>query len=123
MGYGHLRAARSLAERLGERVLLVDRAPLADPEEQKLWQRVRNAYELTSRLSSLPVVGAPLKWALDELTSIPHLHPHRDLSAPTRGVITLDRLIRRNLGRGLVGELRRTGRPLLTTFYSPAILA
>jgi hypothetical protein len=123
MGYGHLRAARSLAERLGERVLLVDRAPLADNEEQKLWQRVRDAYELASRLSSLPVVGAPLKWALDELTSIPHLHPHRDLSAPTRGAITLDRLIRRNLGRGLVGELHRSGRPLLTTFYSPAVLA
>jgi hypothetical protein len=123
MGYGHLRAALSLAEALGEPVLRVDRAPLADAEEQKLWQRVRNAYELTSRLSSLPIVGAPLKWALDELTSIPHLHPHRDLSAPTRGTITLDRLIRRNLGRGLVAELRRTGRPLLTTFYSPAVLA
>jgi len=53
MGYGHLRAALSLAEALGEPVLRVDRAPLADTEEQKLWQRVRNAYELTSRLSSL----------------------------------------------------------------------
>ena len=123
MGYGHLRAARPLAERLGEPVLLVDRPPLAHAEEQKLWKRVRSAYELTSRLSSLPVVGTPIKWALDELTSIPHLHPHRDLSAPTRGVLTLDRLIRRNLGQGLVAELRRTGRPLLTTFYSPAVLA
>ncbi len=123
MGYGHLRAARSLADKLGDRVWLADRSPLADDEEQRVWERVRSAYELTSRLSSLPVVGAPLKWALDELTRIPHLHPHRDLSAPTRGVLTLDRLIRRNLGRGLVAELRRTGRPLLTTFYSPAVLA
>ncbi len=123
MGYGHLRAAHSLAERLGVPVVLVDRPPLVGGEEQKLWRRVRNAYELTSRLSTLPLVGAPLKWALDQLTSIPHLHPYRDLSAPTRGVVTLDRLIRRNLGRGLVEELRRTGRPLLTTFYSPAILA
>jgi hypothetical protein len=123
MGYGHMRAAVSLAEALHEPLLLVDRAPLADAEEQKLWQRIRNAYELTSRLSSLPLVGAPLKWVLDEITSIPHLHPHRDLSAPTHGTITLDRLIRRKLGRGLVTELRRTGRPLLTTFYSPAVLA
>ncbi len=123
MGYGHLRAARPIADKLGEPVLLVDREPLADAEEQKLWKRVRDAYELTSRLSSLPVVGAPLKWVLDEVTSIPHLHPHRDLSAPTRGVLTMDRLFRRNLGRGLVEELRRTGRPLVTTFYSPAVLA
>ena len=123
MGYGHLRAARPIADMLGEPVLLVDREPLADAEEQKLWQRVRDAYELTSRLSSLPVVGAPLKWALDELTSIPHLHPHRDLSAPTRGVLTMDRLFQRDLGRGLVAELRRSGRPLVTTFYSPAVLA
>jgi hypothetical protein len=123
MGYGHLRAARPLADRLGEPVLHVDRAPLAGPDEQKLWRRVRSAYELTSRLSQVPVAGAPLKWALDGMTSIPHLHPYRDLSAPTRGVLTLDRLFRRKLGQGLVEELRRSGRPLLTTFYSPAVLA
>jgi len=123
MGYGHLRAARPLADLIGEPVVHVDRAPLAGAEEQKLWRRIRNAYEITSRLSTIPIVGAPLKWALDQMTSIPRLHPYRDLSAPTRGVLTLERLIRRNLGQGLVEELRRTGRPLLTTFYSPAILA
>ena len=68
-------------------------------------------------------MGAPLRWALDEITSIPHLHPFRDLSAPTHGVHALDRLIRRGLGRGLLDELSRTGRPLLTTFYAPAIVA
>ena len=123
MGYGHLRAAHALAEALGERVVEVDRPPFTDGDEERLWQRVRAAYELTSRLSSLPFVGAPLKWLLDQVTSIPALHPYRDLSEPTHGVKTLDRLIRRNLGRGLVEELRQSGRPLLTTFYSPAILA
>jgi hypothetical protein len=123
MGYGHLRAARPLAERLGEPVLHVDRSPLAGAEEQRLWRRVRRAYEVTSRLSQVPVVGAPLHWVLDELTSIPHLHPYRDLSAPTRGALTLDRLARKKLGAGLVEELRRSGRPLLTTFFSPAIVA
>jgi len=123
MGYGHLRAASAVAERLGEPVLQADRAPLAHGEERKLWQRVRGAYELTSRLSTLPVVGAPLKWALDEITSIPQLHPYRDLSAPTRGAAALERLIRRDLGRGLVELLRSSGRPLLTTFYAPAVLA
>ncbi len=123
MGYGHLRAATPLAEALGTDVLQVDRAPLVAPDEERLWRRVRRGYEAVSRLSQLPVAGRPLRWLLDEITEIPRLHPYRDLSAPTRGVLTLERLVRRNLGQGLVAHLRRTGAPLLTTFYSPAIVA
>src|SRR5512147_676033 len=123
MGYGHLRAATPLAEQLGSEVLHVDRPPIVAPEEVRLWRRVRGAYEVVSRLSQLPVVGAPLRFALDWTTNIPRLHPYRDLSAPTSGVLTLERLIRRNLGQGLVRHLRETGAPLLTTFYSPAIVA
>jgi hypothetical protein len=123
MGYGHLRAAAPLAEALGTTVVQVDRAPVVAPGEERLWRRVRTAYELVSRLSQIPVVGAPLRAFLDRLTDIPRLHPYRDLSAPTRGVLTLERLMRRSLGQGLVETLRRTGAPLLTTFYSPAIVA
>ncbi len=123
MGYGHLRAARPIARALGVEITQVDRPPLVGPEERKVWDRVRTAYEWTSRASQLPVVGGPFRWALDSVTDIPHLHPYRDLSAPTRGVATLDRLIRRELGRGLVARLRETGAPLVTTFYSPAIAA
>jgi hypothetical protein len=123
MGYGHLRAAAPLAEALGTDLLQVDRPPLVAADEERLWRRVRRAYEGVSRLSQLPVLGAPLRYALDSLTDIPRLHPYRDLSAPTRGVLTLERLVRRNLGQGLVAHLRRTGAPLLTTFYSPAIVA
>ena len=123
MGYGHLRAATPLAEGLGTAVVHVDRPPVVAPGEEKLWGRVRRAYEVVSRLSQVPVVGAPLRLLLDGITDIPRLHPYRDLSAPTRSVITLERLIRRNLGAGLVARLRETGAPLLTTFYSPAIVA
>jgi hypothetical protein len=123
MGYGHLRAALTVADALGVRVHHVDRPPLASEREGRLWARTRAAYEVTSRISQLPVVGAPLRWVLDELTSIPHLHPRRDLSAPTRGARALGRLVERGLGAGLAEELRRTGRPLLTTFYATAIAA
>jgi hypothetical protein len=123
MGYGHLRAAAPLAEALGTEVLQVDRPPLVAPDEEKLWRRVRRAYEGVSRLSQIPALGAPLRRVLDSVTDIPRLHPYRDLSAPTRGVLTLERLVRRSLGQGLVAHLRRTGAPLLTTFYSPAIVA
>src|SRR5512141_1469826 len=123
MGYGHLRAATALADALGQPVLQVDRPPLVAPDEERLWRRVRRTYEAVSRLSQVPIVGAPLRYVLDSVTDIPRLHPYRDLSAPTHGVRTLERLVRRDLGRGLVAHLRATGAPLLTTFYSPAIVA
>src|SRR5574337_1302848 len=88
MGYGHLRAAMPLAQALGTEVLQVDRPPIVAPDEERVWRRARSAYELVSRLSQLPVVGAPLRYVLDSITDIPRLHPYRDLSAPTRGVLT-----------------------------------
>jgi hypothetical protein len=123
MGYGHLRAAAPLAEALGTTITQVDRAPIVAPGEEKLWGRVRFAYEAVSRLSQIPLLGSPLRLLLDGITDIPHLHPYRDLSAPTRGVMTLERLIRRNLGQGMLAHLGRTRAPLLTTFYSPGLVA
>ena len=123
MGYGHVRAGRSLADACGVTMVHADRAPVADAPDRARWRHARLAYEATSRISQLPVVGAPLRWALEELTDIPHLHPFRDQSAPTTSTKALDALVRRGLGQGLVEELQRSGRPLLTTFFAPAILA
>ena len=123
MGYGHLRAAKALADHVGTEVALVDRPPMAEADEQRLWQASRWFYEITSRTSQLPMVGAPMRSLLESLTSIPHLYPYRDLSAPTIQARSLDRLIRKGLGCGLVGHLRSTGAPLLTTFFAPALAA
>ena len=123
MGYGHLRAAHALAGALGVDVVHVDRPPIAGPDEQRLWQASRRLYELTSRASQLPLIGPPLQAALDTLTRIPHLYPYRDLSHPTLEARSLDRLVRKGLGRGLAKHLRATGAPLLTTFFAPAISA
>src|SRR5579883_625144 len=123
MGYGHLRAAVPLAAALGTDVLYADQAPLADDDEQREWLRTRRFYEITTRLSQVPVVGAPLRLVLDAVTHIPHLHPSRDLSAPTAGARGLERLVRNGLGRGLARRLKESGAPLLTTFYAPAIAA
>jgi hypothetical protein len=124
MGYGHLRAARPIARALGVGITQVDRPPLVGPDELKVWNRVRTAYEWTSRASQLPYLGRPFRWALESATDIPHLHPYRDLSAPTRGVATVERLVRtRGLGQGMVARMKETGEPLIATFYSPAIAA
>jgi hypothetical protein len=123
MGYGHLRPAHALGERLGAPVLECDRPPLADVDEQKQWSRARRFYEFGSRLSQLPVVGGPLRSALDSLTFIEPLHPFRDLSAPTAGTRTLERMRQKGMGGGLVEHLGRTGAPLLATFFAPAVIA
>jgi len=123
MGYGHLRAAWPLAEALGTHISQVDQPPIVAPGEERLWRRVRHTYEAVSRLSQIPLVGAPLRLFLDSLTDIPHLHPYRDLSAPTQGVLTLDRLVRRSLGQGMLARLAEQRVPLLTPVYSPALVA
>jgi len=123
MGYGHLRAAAPLGERLGTPVLECDRAPLADGREQREWGEVRRIYEAMSRLSQLPIVGAPLRQAIESITAIPHLHPYRDLSPPTLGTRVLNGFIERGLGRGLAEKMNDERRPLLATFFAPAIAA
>lgn len=124
MGYGHMRAAAPLASALGTTITEVDRAPIAGAEEAKLWRRTRMFYEVVSRLSQVRgPLGGPLRTLLDTVTFIPHLHPYRDLSAPTAGTRFLDGMIDDGLGSGLVAEMKRTGAPLLTTFYAPALIA
>jgi hypothetical protein len=123
MGYGHLRPAHALAERLGVEVLEADRPPLAGADEQRTWARVRRHYEGLTRLSQLPVIGRPLGPILGALTAIPPLYPARDLSGPTWPVHIVERMAARGLGHGLVERLRSTHTPLLTTFFAPALIA
>ncbi len=123
MGLGHLRAADSLARALGVPLLHVDRAPLSGDDERRRWAKSRRFYELVSRVSQLPFIGAPPRGLLSALTHIPHLHPRRDLSRPSLTLRYLERQIVGGLGGGLVAEMERTGAPLLTTFFAPALVA
>src|SRR5215468_117527 len=93
MGYGHLRAAYPLASKLKTEILHSDRPPLADKEEQRRWDRVRRFYDSLSRSSQRPGYRGALGAFLEAITSIPRLHPYRDLSTATLGVQSLHRLI------------------------------
>jgi len=123
MGYGHLRPARSLARELHTDMLHTDRPPLADEEEQRRWQATRRMYESMSRISTIPWVGTPLRGVLNTITDIPNLYPFRDLSSATLGVRLLERSAKQGLGRSIVSYLKQHDLTLLTTFYSPAVLA
>ncbi|HTV24310.1 MAG TPA: hypothetical protein VMG12_36710 [Polyangiaceae bacterium] len=124
MGYGHLRAAYPLAERLGVEVLAVDEPPIADPKEARLWGWVRHMHEVLSK--PMPFLGPldrPARGLMDAITMIPPLHETRDHRAPTWSVRVLDRMIKHGLGMGMVEHVRRLGAPLITTFYACAIIA
>ena len=123
MGYGHLRPAAALAERLDVPVQHMDRPPLGDAQDAAFWRRTRKLYEPLTRWSQLPVIGGPAQALLDAVTAIPPLYPARDLSAPSSGTKALVRAARGGLGRTLADHLAAEGSALLTTFYAPAILS
>jgi hypothetical protein len=124
MGYGHLRAAWPLADRLGTTVLDAARPPLAPANEQRNWRRTRAAYDVISRTSQIPLLGHGPRRVLEALTAIPHLHQRADQSASTVAVGLLDALARRgHLGEGLLAYLRANDATLVTTFYAPAVVA
>src|SRR4051794_37710880 len=123
MGLGHLRAALPVARALGQPLLHADQPPLVDDRERRIWRRSRGFYEPMSRLAAMPGIGLPLRGLLGAITHIPHLHPARDLTAPSVYTRFLERMIARGLGRGLAETLRREGAPLFTTFFVPALAA
>lgn len=123
MGYGHLRPAHSLAAAMGVPVLSFDAPPLATEGEHRFWRRVRSAYEIVSRASQAPGVGRIMGGLLDGVTHIQHLHPYRDLSAPSGATLLLHQLARRGFGARLMDHVRQSRTALLTTFYAPAVVA
>jgi hypothetical protein len=123
MGYGHLRPAAALAGELGTEVLQMDRPPLGDGRDLAFWERTRELYEPLTRFSQLPGVGGPMRALLNTVTAIPSPWPARDLSGPTQGTRWLQRAARDGVGEALAQHLRKTGAPLMTTFYAAAILA
>lgn len=118
-GYGHLRAAAAIADGLGVDMAEIDRHPFAAPGERAVWSASRRLYVGVSRLSQAPAVGPAFRWLLNGLTAIPD---SRSSMASGRGaVLLLDLLIRLGLGRRLAVRLERSGSPLVSTFYAPAL--
>lgn len=121
MGYGHLRAARAIAERLGTRVRRADALELAGSDEVSEWRRLKSGYETLSRATDWPVVGAVASSALDRMTRMGGVR--RDPSLPDLTSRRLQSRIRAGLGAELVRRLRSSGERLISTFYAPAIAA
>ncbi len=123
MGLGHQRATYPLRHLAEEGIVTVGSSTASDPEEKKLWDRMRNMYEFLSRVRGTPIIGKPLFGLLDALQSIPSFYPIRDLSRPSYQVKLLSRFIERGLCRGMIERIRTKPLPLITSYLAPAVAA
>ncbi len=124
MGLGHLRAAYPLTEMTPEGVIQAGDPVLTSEEENRLWTRMRRAYETFSRARKIPLVGGFLYNLLHRLENISPYYPRRDLSAPTIQVKLQSRFLAKGMGSDLVTHMRtRPELPIVSTFYTAALAA
>jgi hypothetical protein len=123
MGLGHQRATNPLRYLAEGDIITVGGTVTSDPEEKKLWDRMRNMYEFLSRVRKTPIIGKPLFGMLDALQAIPAFYPVRDMSAASYQVKLLGRFIDRGLCRGMIEQIKSKPLPLVTSYLAPAIAA
>lgn len=117
MGLGHLRAAHPLAVAAGTTVLRADEAPIASPGEAALWRRAAVSYEALSRRAA--AADGLARRLLGGMTAIPAAGV-RALQ-PDIATLAHDRALGAGLGAGVVAVAG--GRPVVATFYTPALAA
>ncbi len=124
MGYGHQRAIYPLKSLsvFGE-ILNANISPYSTPNEKRLWNELLGIYEFMSRAGSFPLIGGVISKMLDSLLYIPKNYPLRDRSNSTLQVKYLKLIIKRGLCNGIIEEIKRPSRPIITSFYVPAIAA
>jgi hypothetical protein len=124
MGYGHQRAIYPLKplSTYGE-ILNANISPCSTQKEQRLWNELLRIYEFMSRAGSFPLIGGIISKALDSALYIPKFYPLTDRSNSTLQVKYLKLSIKRGLCNGIIEEIKKQTRPIITSFYVPAIAA
>jgi hypothetical protein len=123
MGLGHQRATYPLRQLAEGGIITVGGTMTSDPEEKKMWDRMRKTYEFLSRVRTVPLIGKPLFGMLDALQSIPQFYPVRDMSSPSVQVKLLNSFVDRGLCRGMLETIKTKPLPLVTSYPAPALAA
>jgi hypothetical protein len=124
MGYGHHRAIYPLRDlSSNNEILNANISSFSTPREQRLWKNILRIYEFMSRAGNYPFIGNFISKVLDKALYIPKFYPRRDMSNSTNQVKYLKSRIKKGLCNGIIEEIRRPTRPILTSFYAPAIAA
>jgi hypothetical protein len=122
MGYGHQRAIYPLKTLSANgQILNANISPYSTPKEQRLWKKLVRIYEFMSRAASFPVIGGIISKILDSLLYIPKYYPLKNRSNSTLQVKYLKFCINRGLCHGIIEEIKKPTRPIITSFYVPAI--
>lgn len=117
MGLGHLRAAHPVAMALGTEVVRADQPPVASAREAALWTRAAASYEALSRRAA--AADGPARRLLAGITAIPPVGDGG--GAADVACLAHDAALRAGLGRGITAAA--AGRPVISTFYTPALAA
>ena len=121
MGYGHLRAANTIAEWLGTEVIRLDLPPLAGWSETALWFGIRKFYNGLSQACDWPVAGAAAQSILEKITEIRPLHNHRSGEPPTLLAQLADGLSASIIGRKF--RAASAGKSIVATYPAAAMAA
>lgn len=124
MGYGHQRAAYPLRRiAYGGEIINANTYKGIPMEDRKVWRQQREFYEFISRFKTVPILGDPAFKIFDQFQRIAPFYPRRDLSAPSFQVLQLARFVKKGWGKHLIDQLSKSPRPLITTFFMPALAA
>lgn len=123
MGYGHQRAVFPLAQLSDEAILTVGSTAETSLKEKSFWHFTLKAYEMLSRINSLPLVGPKLFKMLDFLLAIPPLYPQKDHSAQSFQTVILKKFIQSGLCRSVMNAISAEKKVLVTSFYATAVAA
>ncbi len=123
MGLGHQRATYPLTHLAEDGLITVGGDSTSDPEEKKLWDRMRHTYEFLSRIRTIPIIGKPLFSVLDAIQNIPPFYPISDMSKPSFQVKLVGSFVDKGLCGDMLEKIKEKPLPLITSYPVPAIAA
>jgi hypothetical protein len=124
MGYGHKRTAYSLRSlAFGGKIWHADDYEGQPFTDKKAWLASLRTYEFFSRFQEFPFLGKAVFSFLDKFQRIAPFYPKRNLSKPNFQLKQLVFLIKKGFGKDLIEKLKNQPLPLVTTFFTPALMA
>jgi hypothetical protein len=123
MGYGHLRAAHTLAELFGTEITRMDLPPIAGQIETRAWRATRQFYNVLSRACELPVAGRAARNMLEKITKIMPLQAHSTNEPANLFTHLAEGLTRTVIGQQFRAVACSAEQPILATYPVAALAA
>lgn len=124
MGYGHQRTTYPLIDFAeGGEIISANSYDDITEKDKILWEQSKSFYEFVSRFKKVPLIGQFAFYLFDRMQRILSFYPKRDLSGLNIVTKVHNRVIEKGWGEHLIKRLSKKKIPLITSFYSPSIMA